>query len=94
MRRNGRPVLFIRLVHKFSHTSFFSDVLNYIVSATGNDGHIVSIMNMDGRIIQQVRGNTNKAISVEVAPLKAGTYLLDIHNNRTGERVVKEFLKK
>jgi hypothetical protein len=50
----------------------------------------VSVTDMSGRVIKQMRGVTNNNITIE--NLSAGFYTVRIVNNETGEQVVEKFV--
>ena len=61
-----------------------------IVFEDANGIRDVSVSDMSGRVIKQMRGVTNNNITIE--NLNAGFYTVKIVNNETGEQVVQKFV--
>ncbi|HWB26956.1 MAG TPA: T9SS type A sorting domain-containing protein [Chitinophagaceae bacterium] len=70
------------------------DVLHYYVSSQGGDAVTVAVITTLGKTLQLQKGTANQVLDVRVESLPAGTYLMTFTNARTGEKVVKKFIKQ
>jgi len=69
------------------------DVLHYYVSSANNDAVTVALTAANGKMVQQQKGTANQTLAVQVKNLPAGTYFMTVINGKTGEKVVKRFVK-
>jgi len=69
------------------------DVLNYFVSSGSNDALTITIVGISGKMVNTQHSSTNQSLQVAVKNLSNGIYFLTFTNERTGEKVVKKFVK-
>jgi len=69
------------------------DIVRCAVAATGNSALTVSITNAGGKTVRLQKTTGSQTVEVNVRGLAAGTYYFNLVNEKTGERVVRKFVK-
>lgn len=69
------------------------DVVRCVIANTGNDALTISITSAGGKTVRQQKTTGSQQVAVNVKGLAAGTYYFNLVNEKTGERVVRKFVK-